>query len=243
MNKRTLIGASIVAGVALLIYFNFFYKSTFEFAGTVEATKIDLPSRISTTVKTIKFDEGDIVKKDQLLIELSCEDIEIANKLASDNFARAVQLKKTGSISKEVFDSSKNKKDESDLKLNWCQIRSPTDGTILTKYIEPSEWVNPGSRLLTIADLKTVWTYFYVPQTSIPFLRVGTRVNLKSNENGKTYSGSIIKINEEAEFTPKNVQTQSERTRLIFGVKVRLENEAGELKPGMTLVTDLNLKD
>ncbi len=243
MNKRALIGVAVVAGAALLVYFNFFHKSTFEFAGTVEATKIDLPSRLSTTVKDIKISEGDIVKKDQLIIELSCEDIEISNKLVTENFDRAIQLKKTGSISKEVFDSSKNKKDESDLKLKWCQIHSPTEGTILTKYIEPSEWVNPGSRLLTIADLKTVWTYFYVPQTSIPSLKIGTKISAKNNENGKTYSGVIVKINEEAEFTPKNVQTQSERTRLIYGVKVRLENESGELKPGMTLVTDLNLKD
>ena len=183
------------------------------------------------------------MKKGQSLLELSCEDLEISNRLATENFNRSLQLKTTGSISKEAFDSSKNKKEESDLKMNWCHINSPTDGTILTKYIESSEWVNPGSRLLTIADLKTVWAYFYVPQTSIPFIKIGTTVNVKNNENGKSYSGTIIKINEEAEFTPKNVQTQSERTRLIFGVKVRLENSAGELKPGMTLVTDLNLRD
>jgi HlyD family secretion protein len=241
MKQKNIIIVVVVVLVGVGIYFGkAYFTPAFEYAGTVEATRIDLPSRISTVVKTIEVNEGQQVKKDQVLARLSCEEVELAHGLANDNYERALNLKKTGSISKEAFDLSLNKKQDADTRFSWCEIKSPVDGTILSKFLEPSEWVNPGTKILTVANLNDLWTYFYVSQELMSKLKVGIRVTGLVPEIGKTFDGTVVKINDEAEFTPKNVQTQSERTRLVFGVKVSFKNESGLLKPGMTIQSQLS---
>jgi len=228
----------VVIAVAFFVVRSFFVVS-FKYAGTIEATRVDLPSRMATVVHAIFVQEGEFVKKDQVLAELACEDVALNQSLAEDNFQRASQLKRTGSISKEAFDQAQNKKMDADIKRSWCKIRSPVDGTVLTRFLEPKEWTNPGSKMLTVADLAHPWSYFYVPQEVMSSLKLGQSVLGRVPELGKNFSGKIVKINDEAEFTPKNVQTQSERTRLVFGVKVDFNNEEGLLKPGITILSDL----
>lgn len=240
-KKYLLITAVILTAVGTMAY-TLFLKKPFEYAGTIEATRIDLPARIATVVKTIPVEEGQIVNKDQLVAELACEEITITYNLANKTFERAKRLKQIGSISKEAFDQIQSKRQELATKLSWCEIKSPVAGTILTKYLEPSEWVNPGSKLVSIADLRTLWTYFYVSQELMSTLKLGTEISATVPEIEKNFTGVIIKISDEAEFTPKNVQTQSERTRLVFGVKVAFKNDKTLLKPGMTIVSSLNAK-
>lgn len=229
----------IIMGFLLIVlgawlYFHFFAKS-FEYAGTVEATRIDLPSRVPTVIKEIFVEEGQLVKKDQILATLSCEDLSLANSLAQESYDRAVKLKQTGSISKEVFDLTRNKKEEAEVRLSWCEIKAPTDGTVLDRYLEPGEWANPGSKVVAIANLLDLYSYFYVPQQLMSSLKVGDKITAHVPELKQEYDGVIMKINDEAEFTPKNVQTQAERTRLVFGIKVGFKNSDRQLKPGMTL--------
>lgn len=71
-------------------------------------------------------------------------------------------------------------------------------------------------------------------------LKIGQRITgILPEASDRTFSGRIIKINEEAEFTPKNVQTRAERTRLVYGVKVRFDNPDLMLKAGMTIESAL----
>lgn len=240
MNKKK---RAIIIFIVIIIIGAFAYKKwwsgPFKYAGTIEATRIDLPSRVATVVKDIRVQEGDHVELGQSLAALSCDEIELQQKLAQENFDRAVNLKRTGSISKEAFDLAQNRKQEMDTRQGWCEIKSPVKGTVLTRFLEPSEWVNPGTKIITVANLQELWTYFYVPQKIMSQLKVGSQIKGEVPELQKIFSGTIIKINEEAEFTPKNVQTESERTRLIFGVKVQFKNLEGRLKPGMTIESSL----
>jgi HlyD family secretion protein len=81
-----------------------------------------------------------------------------------------------------------------------------------------------------------VWAYMYVPQLMLAKLSVGAKIGgVVSDSDNKPITGTIVKINSEAEFTPKNVQTQKERTRLVYGVKLEFENIDRYLKPGMTV--------
>jgi len=212
----------------------------FKYAGTIEATRIDLPARVPTVVGKILVEEGDNIKKGQLLAELSCEELSLAAGLAKDNYNRALKLQRVGSISKENFDQMENKKQEADTKLSWCSISSPVDGTVLTRFLEPTEWANPGTKILTVANLNHLWAYFYVPQEVMSKLKLKQSVKGVIPElDNKMFSGEVVKISDEAEFTPKNVQTQSERTRLIFSIKVVFDNSSGDLKPGMTIESGL----
>ena len=238
-NKLIIILPVLLIVVGVIIFQVYFHRD-FDFAGTVEATRIDIPARVSTTVSELLVEEGQQVKKNQIIAKLSCEDIIITNRLDTDNYNRAIKLQKSESISKESFDLILNKKQDSDTRLSWCEIKSPVNGTILTKFLETSEWVNPGTKVVTVADLTNLWTYFYVPQEIMSKVKLGMKIQGKVVEIGKSFEGEVIKINDEAEFTPKNVQTQSERTRLVFGIKVQFKNMISELKPGMTIVSNLN---
>jgi HlyD family secretion protein len=239
--KRPVIIAA-VALAALAAYFigRHFFAPGFRYAGTIEATRIDLPARVATVVQSIDVQEGDKVKKDQKIATLACDDIRVNAKLANDNYARALKLRGAGSIAEEAFDQIANKKQDSDMRMSWCDITAPVSGTVLNRFLEPSEWANPGAKIISIANLADIWAYVYVPQEVMSRLKVGTEVMGHVPELGdRVFKGRIRKINEEAEFTPKNVQTQAERTRLVFGLKVAFENSDEILKPGMTIEVDI----
>jgi HlyD family secretion protein len=126
--------------------------------------------------------------------------------------------------------------------MSWCTIRSPINGTVLSRYHEPGEWVVPGTKILTLANIRDIWAYIYVPQPEVAGLHPGMKLKAYLPEmNNRQFVGTILKINSEAEFTPKNVQTQAERTRLVFGVKVSFlgVNDEEILKPGMTVEVEL----
>lgn len=225
----------IAAAIALKFYI---FRGVFLYAGTLEATKVDLSARISSTVSSVTVKEGDHVVENQELIALACEDMKVASELANDNFRRTVGLYRAGTASQETMDQVKNRKEDADVRLGWCTVRSPISGTVLSRYHEPGEWVNPGAKLLTLANIRDIWAYIYVPQPDVSMLKVGTTLKGYLPElNNREFDGKIIKINDEAEFTPKNVQTRSERERLVFGVKVSFlgSNEQEILKPGMTI--------
>ncbi len=226
--------ALLVAGglVAKFVVF----REPFRYAGTVEATKVDVPVRVSSVIEEILVREGDIVRADQLLLVLSCEDIKITAAQARRDLERAARLVKQGFMPPQTYEQTKTRYADARLRLNWCRVQAPTPGTVLTRYREPGESVAPGAKLFTLADLREVYAYIYVAQPELVHLRVGMQLEAVIPElDMRGVAGTIIKINEEAEFTPKNVQTREERTRLVYGVKINFANPDGLLKPGMTI--------
>ena len=242
MNKRIRV---IIIGIAAIGFFGyqFLERMNFRYAGTLEATKVDLSAEVASTIAVVKVQEGDHVTEKQGLVELACDEIKVAARLANDNFLRSSRLYRGGAASQEAMDQAQNRKDDTDIRMGWCSVSSPIHGTVLSRYHEPGEWVMPGTKLLTLANIKDIWTTIYVPQTELASLKVGQKVKGFLSELGnREFIGTIIKINEEAEFTPKNVQTKSERQRLVFGVKIsfRGANDEEILKPGMTVEFVLN---
>ena len=231
-----------VVVVAAIVAKVFIFKSDFLYAGTLEATKVDLSAQVASTIQTVQVQEGAPVKTAQELVTLSCDDVRVADNIATENYQRNFRLFHSGSVSQETIDQVKNRKEDADVRLGWCSIKSPIQGTVLSRYHEPGELVTPGTKLLTLANVKDIWAYIYVPQPDVSRLKVGMKLIGSLPELGhREFNGKIIKINEEAEFTPKNVQTQAERTRLVFGVKVSFlgANDEEILKPGMTIEVTL----
>lgn len=220
----------------------FFFKGKFLYAGTLEATKVDLSSRVAAGISEMKVREGDRVKSGEVLIRLDCPDIRIAARFANDFYERALRLYKAGSGSKDALDQMVNRKQDADARLAWCDIASPIDGKVLNRYHEPGEFVNPGTKLMTLANIKDIWAYIYIPETLLPKVKPGMALMGYLTEMGnRAFQGTVLKVNDEAEFTPKNVQTQAERERLVFGVKVSFlgSNDEEILKPGMTIQVEI----
>lgn len=119
-------------------------------------------------------------------------------------------------------------------RLAESKVVSPLDGVVLSKAVEAGEFVSPGTPVVTVADLSKVWLRAYVEESDLGRVKLGQEVRVRTDTfPGKVYVGRISYISSEAEFTPKIVQTKKERVRLVYRVKIDLENPARELKPGM----------
>jgi HlyD family secretion protein len=238
-KKYLLIIPIIIISVATMNFLKDKF-SPMRFSGTVEATQIVISSRLNSNIKNIEIKEGDIVKKDSILISLECEDINVTFSRLFDDYDRAKKLLTSGAGSKESFEKAKSLFNEIEVKKSWCDIKSPIDGVVTNNFHEVGEYVTPGTKLLSVLDKNNYWVYFFIPQTLINKFNPGDSINLVLPETSETFLGKVIKINETAEFTPKNVQTFDERARLVYGIKVKVENKENRLKPGMSL--DMEIK-
>ncbi|MGE4319148.1 MAG: efflux RND transporter periplasmic adaptor subunit [Deferribacterales bacterium] len=118
--------------------------------------------------------------------------------------------------------------------LTYTVLKSPVSGRVLTRPVEPGEYVQTGSVILTVADLKDAWVRGYVNETSLGRIKLGDIVDITTDTYpDKVYKGRISYIADEAEFTPKAVQTQDERVNFMYRIKVAIDNHDMELKYGM----------
>ena len=118
--------------------------------------------------------------------------------------------------------------------IQKCKITSPFQGTVLAKYSEANETTNFGKPLYKLADLTTMTLRVYISEKQLNQIKVGQKVTVKidTQEDMKSYPGTISWIASSAEFTPKIIQTKEERANLVYAVKVNVKND-GSLKIGM----------
>ena len=232
--------AAVVIIAAFIIVKFVISHRPFTYAGTLETTKVVVSARVASDISEFHVAEGDTVTRDQPLLTMSCDAYKILAQQLDNDYERADALVAKGHMSQAEYDVVARNKHDNDLKLSWCNVVSPIDGMVITKFREVGEVVAPGSTLVSLANPYDIWAYFYVPYDMLHKLNVGDTVTgILPEAAGKTFPGKIIKINEQAEFTPKNVQTRAERTRLVYGVKVKFENPDLTLKSGMTIESTL----
>jgi HlyD family secretion protein len=119
-------------------------------------------------------------------------------------------------------------------KLADSVIVAPTDGIVLRKNVEIGETVAQGTPVVTLGDLAHPWIKVYVREEKLGLVKLGQKAKVTTDTyRGKVYEGTVTYISSEAEFTPKTVQTQEERVKLVFAIKVSVTNEKDELKPSM----------
>jgi HlyD family secretion protein len=114
-------------------------------------------------------------------------------------------------------------------------VIAPSDGVVTSRLVEPGELVSPGTPLLIVVDLDDAWANVYVEEPLVPQLRIDQPATVVTDA-GDRLEGRISFISPRAEFTPRNVQTADERARLVYRVKVAVDNRGGILKPGMPVV-------
>ena len=120
------------------------------------------------------------------------------------------------------------------IQLDRTQLRSPFAGIVTSKNIEPGEVVTPTRQAITLSDLTSVKVKIYVGETEIGNVKPGQKVDVKVDSLAdKTFEGTVTFIASEGEFTPKIIQTQKERVKLVYLVEVTVPNPSLELKTGM----------
>lgn len=114
------------------------------------------------------------------------------------------------------------------------RVKSPADGVITRTHAETGEILAAGRPVATVTDLSRPWVRVYIPENRIGMVRLGAKAKIRIDTYpDRTFDGQVTYVSSQAEFTPKNVQTQEERVKLVFAVNVTAENVAGALKPGM----------
>ncbi len=119
-------------------------------------------------------------------------------------------------------------------------ITAPTAGIVAARLVEPGELVAVGGPIVLIVDLDRAWANVYLEETLVPRVRIDQPATVITDA-GDRLEGRVSFISPKAEFTPRNVQTANERAKLVYRLKVAVDNRQGVLKPGMPVEVDLGL--
>ncbi|MFD2370498.1 HlyD family secretion protein [Brevibacillus sp. GCM10020057] len=126
------------------------------------------------------------------------------------------------------------KLDQAMLQLEKTRITAPADGILLRSSIEQGEVAKTGASLFTMMKNDQLKLKVYIPEAQLNRVQQGQTVGIQVDAYpGETFAGTVSLISEKAEFTPKNVQTPDERTKLVFAVTIRITEGLDKLKPGM----------
>ena len=117
-------------------------------------------------------------------------------------------------------------------------LKSPVSGIVTAKMLDAGEMAAPRMPIAVITDLDHAWANLYVDERLVPELKIGQAATIVTDA-GQRLPGTITFISPKAEFTPRNVQTAEERSKLVYRVKVTTDNKAGVLKPGMPVEAEL----
>jgi len=132
------------------------------------------------------------------------------------------------------IDRSKAQLAMTQAQIGDTEVFSPVDGVVLVKSAELGEVVAAGATVVTIGDVEHPWLRAYINERDLDRVKIGGKVRLKTDSrSGKEYEGRVTFIASEAEFTPKQIQTQEERVKLVYRIKVEVDNPKHELKSNM----------
>ena len=121
-------------------------------------------------------------------------------------------------------------------------VVAPVSGVITQKLVDAGEIVMRSTPLVVITDLDHAWANLFVPEPAIPRVKLGQPATVHTDAGGQPLSGTVTFISPKAEFTPRNVQTAEERSKLVYRIKVSVDNRAGVLKSGMPVDAELALQ-
>ncbi len=125
--------------------------------------------------------------------------------------------------------------------LTDAVLVSPVAGVVTEKLAEAGEVIAPRAPVVVITDLDHAWADVYVPEPAIPRITLGQAATLFTDAGGAGIPGTVTYISPKAEFTPRNVQTAEERAKLVYRIRITVDNTSGVLKQGMPVDADLAL--
>ena len=121
-------------------------------------------------------------------------------------------------------------------------VVSPAAGVVTQKLVDRGELIAPRTPMVVIAGLDAVWANVYVDEPFVPRVTLGQTATLFTDGGGPGIAGTVTFISPKAEFTPRNVQTATERSKLVFRLKVTVDNKNGVLKQGMPVEAEIGLR-
>lgn len=196
-------------------------------------------ARLRATKQAAAESQADLERARAGLDEVGIKRREI-DRLQSDH----ERLRATRAALENEVRNARARVDEVSAVLADATIVVPSTGTVMAKLIEQGELVAPGRPLATLVDLEDIYVRVFVPQRDIGKIRLGNPVRIVADAfPGRDFTGRVSEIAQQAEFTPKEVHMKDERMKLVFGVKVAIDNPEGYLKPGMPVDVKIKWQD
>ena len=123
-----------------------------------------------------------------------------------------------------------------------ASLASPVAGIVTQKLVDAGETIAPRTPVVAVADLDRPWANVYIDERMVPRIRLGQPATVHTDAGGPGLPGTITFISPKAEFTPRNVQTAEERSKLVYRVKITVDNRQGTLKQGMPVEAEIPLR-
>lgn len=231
-------------------------------SGNIEGDDVRISFRVNGQILELLTDEGKVIKQGDTVARLNTDELSrIRNEAAANlqaaeynyilsqiDYERAENLFKAGAISAQQRDTAKTKFDANranveqlkaslelaETRLGFAELASPLNGYVLVKSSLAGEVIQPGTPVFTAVDLNNLWVTAYINEADLARVKLNQEAYVTTDTYpGKKYKGRVSFISSEAEFTPKTIQTQEERVKLVYRIKVRVDNSSLELKPGM----------
>lgn len=147
---------------------------------------------------------------------------------------------------REELDAAKARIDAADAQIATLEkavadatVAAPLAGVVTSTIVDEGELVQPRAPILVITDLDHAWANVYVDEPVVPRLKVGDSATLFTDAGGAGVKGTISAIAEHAEFTPRNVQTADDRSKLVYRIKIAVDNASGTFKVGMPVEAEI----
>lgn len=225
------------------------------------------PSHLEIELASVKAGR-DVIETQLAAAKLQAEKAAIAYDFAATEHKRISELLKSGTATQQHFDRVDLEFDDARIakesaavqvrtmeaqmaqaeaniarlerRLRDCYPLAPSSGTVTEKYISPGELIAAGKPLARLSRLDTVWVKVYLSAGDFANVKLGDKASVSTESGGQEFEGTVIWTSQEAEFTPKNVQTEQSRADLVYAVKVNIANPEGTLKVGMPVFVTLD---
>lgn len=144
------------------------------------------------------------------------------------------QAQATTNQAEKAVEQARASLDLLDMQITKLTVYAPADGTVLTRNVEPGEFVQPGATALTLADLSDLTITVYVPEDRYGQISLGQQAQVTVDSfPGVTFQAEVIQISDQAEYTPRNVQTVEGRSSTVYAIKLEVADAEGRLRIGM----------
>ena len=173
-------------------------------------------------------------KRDTVKAQYEAAQASVNAAQASLGQAQAGNTQPTIQAQQAAVDITAQSVKAAELSINKLTIKSPANGQVLYQHVEQGQVVNPGTTLVTVLDPNDLWIKIYIPEARLNQVKVGGTANITVDSYpDKKFKGQIQFVSDQAEFTPKNVQTKEERTTTVYAVKISVSEGKDQLKAGM----------
>ncbi len=211
-----------------------------------------LDAQADMELKKIEYQRNQALYERNSGVSAEARDVAATNlKRAQATYERAKQTydelvegtrKEQIAINRANVNTARQNLGLSRIRLEYTSLFAPKTGVVTVRQAELGEVMQPGTPVVTIADIDHLWLRGYVSETDLGRVRWGQPATVKTDTYpGKRYKGRISFISPVAEFTPKSVETHKERVTLVYRIKIDLDNPNHELKPGMPADAEIDV--